>query len=173
MGRHYGRAVFAQAHYQAALPHQRWIMPLPQTPALTSDCVIFDGKRRLLLIRRKNPPFKGMYALPGGFVDIGEAVPDACRREVFEETGLKAGELYLVGVYSDPARDPRGHTSSVVYLTEMHGADPKAGDDAEDAIWADSWDDLPIAFDHRKIIADAISVREALKSGALPSPYCA
>jgi 8-oxo-dGTP diphosphatase len=146
-------------------------MPLPRTPALTCDCVIFDAKERLLLIRRKYPPFQGLYALPGGFVDIGETVAEACRREVFEETGVAAGELHLTGVYSDPARDPRGHTCSVAFLAQIGEAASKAGDDAEDAIWASDWSDLPVAFDHRKIIADALAVREALKAGLCLPPY--
>ena len=87
-------------------------MAFPKTPALTVDCVLFDAKGRLLLIRRGNPPFKGRYALPGGFVDVGETVEDACRRELMEETGVKAGRLELIGVYSDPKRDPCGHTWS-------------------------------------------------------------
>ena len=85
-------------------------MPSPKTPALATDCVVFDAQGRVLLIRRGNPPFKGKYALPGGFVDVGETVEDACRRELMEETGVKAGRLELIGVYSDPKRDPaRAH----------------------------------------------------------------
>ena len=94
-------------------------MAFPKTPALTVDCVVIDGEGRLLLIRRGNPPHKGKYALPGGFVDVGETVEDACRRELMEETGVKAGRLQLVGVYSDPSRDPRGHTCSVAFLTRI------------------------------------------------------
>ena len=103
-------------------------MAMPKTPLLTTDCVICDQDGRVLLIRRKNEPFKGAYALPGGFVDIGETVEAACRREVLEETGLAVGELRLVGVYSDPHRDPRGHTVSIVYLTRLpRGAKPQGG----------------------------------------------
>ena len=94
-------------------------MALPKTPLLTTDCVICDQDGRVLLIRRKNEPFKGAYALPGGFVDIGETVEAACRREVLEEAGLTVGELQLVGVYSDPGRDPRGHTVSIAYLARL------------------------------------------------------
>jgi 8-oxo-dGTP diphosphatase len=130
-------------------------MPVPKTPLLTTDCVVVDAKRRVLLVRRGHPPFKGKYALPGGFVDIGETVEDACRRELKEETGVKAGRLELLGVYSDPKRDPRGHTCSVVFLTRMVRATPKAGDDAAAAEWIEDWSKLDLAFDHSKILRDA------------------
>jgi 8-oxo-dGTP diphosphatase len=127
----------------------------PKTPLLTADCVVFDAKGRVLLVRRKHPPFQGHYALPGGFVEIGETVEDACRRELLEETGAKAGTLRLVGVYSDPRRDPRGHTCSVVFLTRVRQAKPTAGDDAAAAEWVEDWSKIDLAFDHAKILADA------------------
>jgi 8-oxo-dGTP diphosphatase len=130
-------------------------MAFPNTPALTVDCVVIDGEGRLLLIRRGNPPFKGKYALPGGFVDVGETVEDACRRELMEETGVKAGRLALIGVYSDPHRDPRGHTCSVAFLSRVARAEPKAGDDAAAAEWVKGWSKLDLAFDHAKIVSDA------------------
>ncbi len=145
----------------------RWLltfaaMPLPKTPALTTDCAIFDGNDRVLLIRRGNPPFEGAYALPGGFVEIGETVEEACRREVLEEVGIEVGELRLVGVYSDPARDPRGHTVSVAFLAVLpRRIAPKAGSDAAAAEWVEDWRALKLAFDHAQILADA----EALKGG--------
>ena len=76
----------------------------------------------MLLIRRKHDPYAGCYALPGGFVEIGETVEAACRREAREETGIEVGELRLVGVYSDPSRDPRGHTVSVAYADVLSAA---------------------------------------------------
>jgi 8-oxo-dGTP diphosphatase len=131
-------------------------MGMPRTPALTTDCVVCDHEGRVLLIRRKNEPFKGAYALPGGFVDIGETTEAACRREVLEETGVAVGELRLVGVYSDPSRDPRGHTVSIAYTTLLPRApSPKAGSDAEEAKWIADWRQLELAFDHAEIIADA------------------
>ena len=138
-------------------------MGLPPTPALTVDCVIYDPQGRVLLIRRKNQPFKGAYALPGGFVDIGETVEAGCRREVREETGLDVGELRLVGVYSDPARDPRGHTASAAFLALLQEVKtPTAGDDAAAADWVENWRAAPLAFDHAKIIEDAEKLRGAL-----------
>jgi 8-oxo-dGTP diphosphatase len=131
-------------------------MALPKTPLLTTDCVMFDGEARVLLIRRKNEPFKGDYALPGGFVDIGETTEAACRREVLEEAGIVVEELHLVGVYSDPSRDPRGHAVSVAYMTRFGEAPaPNAGSDAEAAEWVKDWRTRRLAFDHSIIIADA------------------
>jgi 8-oxo-dGTP diphosphatase len=128
----------------------------PETPLLVTDCVIRDNDGRIVLIRRQNDPFRGGYALPGGFVDIGETVEAACRREVLEETSLSVGTLKLVGVYSDPRRDPRGHSVSVAFTTLLPGmACPRAGSDASAAMWVADWRDLDLAFDHAEIVADA------------------
>jgi 8-oxo-dGTP diphosphatase len=137
-------------------------MALPRTPALTTDCVMFDARRRVLLVRRKNPPFKGRHALPGGFAEVGETVEAACRRELLEETGVQAGRLSLLGVYSDPARDPRGHVCSVVFLGRVRRAPARAGDDALAAEWIEDWSKLDLAFDHARILADAT---RALRKG--------
>ena len=83
---------------------------LPQTPSLTVDAIILL-KNRLVLVKRKNPPYRGNFALPGGFVLIGESTEKTVIRESFEETCLLVEIVKLVGVYSDPQRDPRGHTS--------------------------------------------------------------
>jgi|SoiMethySBSTD1v2_1073268.scaffolds.fasta_scaffold107296_6 8-oxo-dGTP diphosphatase len=130
-------------------------MPLPRTPLLSVDCVVIDARGWVLLVRRGHPPFKGRHALPGGFVELGETVEAACRRELAEETGVRAGRLRLIGVYSDPGRDPRGHTCSVAFLTRVGRAKARAGDDAATAEWIDDWSRLPLAFDHAKILADA------------------
>ena len=126
----------------------------PVTPLLTVDCVAIDAKGRVLLIRRGNPPFQGHYALPGGFVDVGETVEDACRRELLEETGVEAKKLTLIGVYSEPGRDPRGATVAVAFLARVKGA-AKAGDDAAAVEWVESWRRLDLAFDHKQILKDA------------------
>jgi 8-oxo-dGTP diphosphatase len=130
-------------------------MPLPPTPALCVDCVVIDARGSLLLVRRRNPPFKGRYALPGGFVEIGETVEAACRRELEEETGVRVGRLRLIGVYSDPRRDPRGHSCSVAFLARVGRARATAGDDAATAEWVQRGSQVPLAFDHAKIVADA------------------
>lgn len=130
-------------------------MAFPRTPALTTDCVVFDAEGRVLLIRRKFPPFQGSFALPGGFVEVGETVEAACRRELKEETALEVGELKLIGVYSDPKRDPRGHTCAVAYLGSGARGTARAGDDAAAAEWVADWRAESLAFDHAAIIADA------------------
>ena len=128
---------------------------LPETPLLTTDCVVFNDDGDVLLIKRRNPPFQNSYALPGGFVDVGETVEAACRRELKEETGLEARELELVGVYSDPDRDPRGHTASVVFLATVNSPNAVAGTDAMTVEWVESWTRVDLAFDHAKILKDA------------------
>jgi 8-oxo-dGTP diphosphatase len=133
----------------------------PRNPSLAVDCVVFDPAGRLLLIRRKNPPFQGQYALPGGYVDYGESTEHAAARELKEETSLVATRVALVGVYSDPQRDPRGHVVSIAYRIETAGHDPHAGDDAAAAAFVAGWEDLDLAFDHRTIVADAVRQRLA------------
>lgn len=126
-------------------------------PGLTVDGIVVSHGN-ILLIRRKNPPFQGRYALPGGFVDHGESVENAVAREMEEETGLKVEIDQLVGVYSDPGRDPRGHVVSVVFSLESVGGELRCGSDA-DRVKYFSLDDLPeLAFDHRRIIMDYLSL---------------
>jgi len=124
-----------------------------KSPALAVDAIILlDGQ--LVLVRRKNPPFKGAYALPGGFVELGERVEDATVRETLEETGLKTKVKKLVGVYSDPGRDPRGHTVSVVFELTYVSGKLKAGDDAAGVSRFDLRKLPKLAFDHESIIKD-------------------
>lgn len=127
-------------------------------PWITTDGVILlEGK--LVLIRRGREPFKGMYALPGGIVEYGESLEDSVVREVREETGLETEIIGLVGTYSDPSRDPRGHFISIVYNLRPVGGALKAGDDAEGAELF-SLGSLPdLAADHAAIIHDAMDRR--------------
>ncbi len=127
----------------------------PITPAVTVDAVIPTDDGKLILIKRKNPP--PGWALPGGFVDVGETVEAACKREAKEETSLDVDIVRLIGVYSDPKRDPRGHTVSVVFLCKIIGGTMAAEDDAAGIAMFSKQevDKLQIAFDHRQIIADS------------------
>ncbi|MCX7757112.1 MAG: NUDIX hydrolase [candidate division WOR-3 bacterium] len=120
-------------------------------PKLAVD-VIINYQGRIVLIERKNPPYG--WALPGGYVEYGETVEEAAQREVKEETGLSLNSLKQFHVYSDPMRDPRGHTVSVVFVANAEG-EFLAGDDAK-AIGLFELNNLPLnlAFDHRKIIED-------------------
>jgi len=133
-------------------------------PALTVDVVLLagDAPRRILLVQRRNPPFAGAWALPGGFVDERERVVAAAVRELREETGVEVSGLSLLGVYDTPGRDPRGWTVSVVFmLAVVSELDPRAGDDAGDARWFAS-DVLPnLAFDHKLIVDDALRATAA------------
>ena len=125
-----------------------------KSPAITVDGIIIKD-RSILLVQRKHEPFQGLWALPGGFVEYGETTEHAIMREVKEETGLLTTVQGLFGVYSDPNRDPRGHTITVAYLLTPVGGDLIAGDDAASARYFKR-DELPmLAFDHAKIVKDA------------------
>ncbi len=130
-----------------------------KSPALTVDCVVFDRASRLLLIRRGRAPFKGAFALPGGFVEYGEDVETAALRELKEETGVDGKIVRLIGVYSDPKRDPRGHTVSTAFLVRPRSTKVTGGDDASEAAFVTDWRDVKLAFDHAKIVADALKLR--------------
>ncbi len=118
-------------------------------PVAADALIVKEGK--IVLIRRGNEPFEGKWALPGGFVDAGESVEEACVREAKEETGLDVQVKELVGVFSKPERDPRG-TVGVAFLCEVMGGKMKGGDDAREAAWF-LLDGLPdLAFDHKEII---------------------
>jgi 8-oxo-dGTP diphosphatase len=125
------------------------------------DAVILLPGDRVVLVRRRNPPHG--WAIPGGFVDDGEPLAVAAAREAEEETGLSVTLLEQFHSYSDPARDPRRHTISTVFLALAEG-EPRGGDDAAEAR-AFAWDALPspIVFDHREVLGD---VRRYLLTGA-------
>jgi 8-oxo-dGTP diphosphatase len=136
----------------------------PRNPFPTVDIIVERGQGRVLLIKRRNPP-EG-WALPGGFVDYGESTEDAARREVLEETGVSVLLTELLGVYSQPDRDPRFHCLSVTYVGRSR--DPiEAGDDAAE-VGEFALDALPpLAFDHERILRDYAHFKD---TGAKPRP---
>ncbi|HEY2732538.1 MAG TPA: NUDIX hydrolase [Polyangiales bacterium] len=130
-------------------------MPAPKTPLVAADILIEltdRPGRPIVLIERKHPPLG--WALPGGFIDVGERAEVAAVREAKEETSLTVTLSALLGVYSDPKRDPRGHSLSTVWVAAASG-EPKAGDDAAN-VRVYALDALPseLAFDHAQILAD-------------------
>jgi 8-oxo-dGTP diphosphatase len=132
-------------------------MPVPTTPKVAVDVVIelIDRPDRpIVLVERRHPP--PGWALPGGFVDVGETVEAAAVREAREETGLVVELGPLLGVYSDPARDPRGHTVGIVFVGRARGA-PVAADDARAVAAVDPRNPPPLAFDHARIIGDYLA----------------
>ena len=133
-------------------------------PRATVDVIVeVDGG--IALIRRRNPP--PGWAIPGGFVDYGERAEDAARREMREELGVDVELVSLLGVYSDPARDPRGHTISTVYVGRASGT-PHAGDDAADVgVFRRETLPAPLAFDHACILEDYFRFR---RTGECPRP---
>lgn len=143
-------------------------MPKPVTPLLTVDIVIEmtdRSGRPVVLIERRNPPLG--WALPGGFADVGETLEQAAVREAREETALDVHLKVLLGCYSDPARDPRGHTVSAVYVAQAQGT-PRAQDDAKDLVMVDPRLPPPLAFDHALILRDYLRY---LETGE-PAPLC-
>ena len=142
-------------------------MPKPVTPIIAADALIELVDRPdnpIVLIKRENPPFG--WAIPGGFVDVGESVPDAAVREAKEETCLDVELVCLLGCYSDPSRDPRGHTVTMIYVARACG-EPVAADDAADvAVFDPTNVDVDLAFDHEKVIADYLDWRE---TGTVPA----
>ncbi len=127
-----------------------------KNPALTVDTIILEDNK-IILIKRLNNPFKDHWAIPGGFVEYGEKVEDAAVREAKEETGLDIELTKLVGVYSDPNRDPRGHTVTVVFLSKIIGGTLKSDSDAKDAKFIDIKElkNMELAFDHDEILKDS------------------
>jgi 8-oxo-dGTP diphosphatase len=119
-----------------------------------------EGRRRVLLVRRREPPFEGLWAVPGGFVEPDEPLEAAARRELREEAGAEPVLLEQLHAFSNPGRDPRGWTISVAYLARLSDIEaqafkPEAGSDAAEVGWFDFHDPPRLAFDHADILAYA------------------
>ena len=122
---------------------------------------IIEKDNSLLFIRRKKGPFKGSLSLPGGKVDVGEKVEDVVKREILEETNLSIEPTDILGVYSDPKRDPRRHKISIIFIARVISGKAKAGDDAESVEWLSVNNKKNLAFDHNKILEDYRKWRKA------------
>lgn len=156
----------------------------PPSVLLAIDLVILtlrDARLQVLLVERGVEPYRGAFALPGGFLrDRSEAIEAAARRELSEETGLVDVHLEMIGVYGEPGRDPRGRVVSVAYLAiAPRLPDPVAGTDAAGACWTPVKDVLSAsarvepAFDHRRILADGVELARAkLEYTALATAFC-
>jgi 8-oxo-dGTP diphosphatase len=138
----------------------RW---LPRTPVLAADAILELEPGRVLLVSRRNPPHG--WALPGGFVEVGESVEEAVRREILEETGLTLDRAVQMHTYSAPGRDPRFPTVSVIFAATADGT-PQAGDDAGE-VRLFPLDDPPadLCFDHRQVLDDYRTARHGVGTG--------
>ncbi|MFX1474424.1 MAG: NUDIX domain-containing protein [Promethearchaeota archaeon] len=129
------------------------------SPLLAVDAVIFLEDGSVVLVRRGNPPFQGWWALPGGGCEVGETVEQALQREVEEETGLIVEPVQLIGIFSEPDRDPRGHVVSIAFIAKPTGGQLRAGSDAANV---QAFLQVPqkLAFDHKRILSAAREVRD-------------
>ncbi|MDR2829562.1 MAG: NUDIX hydrolase [Methanobrevibacter sp.] len=130
--------------------------------SITTDVFIYNDKNEFILIKRRNDPFKGYWALPGGYLDYGETVEDGAVREAKEETSIDVQLIKLFNVYSKPSRDPRGHTVTIIYLAKGDFKNLKANDDANDAkiFTKDNLSSINLAFDHKIILNDILTSLE-------------
>jgi 8-oxo-dGTP diphosphatase len=126
-------------------------------PMVTVDIVLLrevEGEHEVLLVRRGKPPFEGLLALPGGFVEMDEDLPDAAARELAEETGLTGIALEQLGAFGKPGRDPRGRNIAIAFVgTAPPDAEATAGDDADAVFWLPANGIRQLAFDHADILA--------------------
>lgn len=139
-----------------------------QNISVTTDSVIFfsgEGETKVLLVKRKKDPYKGKWALPGGFLEEDEPLEEGAKRELEEETGLKVKRLKQLRTFGTPGRDPRGRTISIVFFGEITSEESvKGNDDAEEAKWF-HLDELPqLAFDHSEVMKVATSTYFAEKN---------
>ena len=131
-----------------------------KNPAITVDMIIFNNQNELVLIKRKNNPYKNYWALPGGFIEYNEEAEHAAIREAKEETNLDIELKKLIGVYSKADRDPRGHTITIAYTAIIKEGILKSNSDAKDTMFinVNKINDIDLAFDHEKIIKDSLKM---------------
>ncbi|RLF11110.1 MAG: NUDIX hydrolase [Thermoprotei archaeon] len=133
----------------------------PRRPLLAVDAVVLTKRGSIVLVKRRKPPYQGHWALPGGFVEYGETVEQAVVREVKEETGLEVEVKGLIGVYSKPDRDPRGHVVSVAFLTLEVGGQLRGSEETEVSEFKEPPEQL--AFDHKDILQDGLKLACSMK----------
>ncbi len=126
-----------------------------RNPSLATDGLVSDSEKGILLARRSGEPFMGKWCLPGGFVDYGERVEDALRREFMEETGLKVEPIRIIGVYSKPDRDPRKHVVNISWFCRITGGKMKPLDATSDVRYFRKIKTRELAFDHAQVLKDA------------------
>jgi 8-oxo-dGTP diphosphatase len=133
----------------------RELLKVYKNPIPTVDAII-QNSSSILLIKRGKDPYKNLFALPGGFVNQGETIEEAIVREVYEETSLEVHPIEILGVYSDPTIDPRGHMLTVVFIVLVIRGNPTTGDDTNEISWMpiNKINYIDIAFDHKLIIHD-------------------
>src|SRR5687767_2014870 len=129
-----------------------------RNPVPTIDIILSENSNsnKVLIIKREKDPFKDYFSLPGGFVNEGEKVEDAVRREAEEELLVKVEPIDILGVYSDPNRDPRGHIMSITFMAKITSGELKAGDGVAELKWVEinNIKDIKLGFDHSKILSD-------------------
>jgi 8-oxo-dGTP diphosphatase len=129
-----------------------------RNPVPTIDIILSENfnSDKILIIKRKKDPFKDYFSLPGGFVNEGENVEDAVRREAEEELLVKVEPIDILGVYSDPNRDPRGHIMSITFIAKIINGELKAGDGVAELKWIglNNLENIKLGFDHSKILYD-------------------
>ncbi|MGI9009996.1 MAG: NUDIX domain-containing protein [Nitrososphaeraceae archaeon] len=130
-------------------------MKIYKNPIPTVDAII-QNSSSILLVKRVKDPYKNLFGLPGGFVNEGETIEEAIVREVYEETSFEVHPIEILGVYSDPTKDPRGHMLTVVFIVLVVRGNPTTGDDINEISWMpiNKINDIDIAFDHKLIIND-------------------
>jgi 8-oxo-dGTP diphosphatase len=128
-----------------------------RNPVPTIDIILSENSNsdKILIIKRKKDPFKDYFSLPGGFVNEGEKVEDAVRREAEEELLVKVEPIDILGVYSDPNRDPRGHIMSITFIAKIINGELKAGDGVAELRWIgiNNLENIKFGFDHSKILS--------------------